>query len=186
MNILSSIDFKNIEASLDVILPVILNNYCIIVNSVEYSFAEIEFYFRDENIHNDKSVFKRTTKSGDLFFHRYGVDISFQSNQTVYGGNLIRSLFKGDLPINGPVKCKLELLNNILKTDDSFNLNILFKEISDRNRKIFKCRREVGKSTSCDFYEKEYRYLADYERFDPKYKKNKFDKKIQLTELGFK
>ena len=63
-----------------------------------YRLLEIEFYFKNKN-HNDNVTIKRQEKEGVWWLHDYGVDLSFNSDDTnkndddnYYGGILIRSM----------------------------------------------------------------------------------------------
>jgi len=63
-----------------------------------YRLLEIEFYFKNKN-HKDDVTIKRKEKEGMWWLHDYGVDLSFNSDDTnekddanYYGGILIRSM----------------------------------------------------------------------------------------------
>nr|WP_315018280.1 sulfate ABC transporter ATP-binding protein [uncultured Campylobacter sp.] len=95
-----------------------LENYVLEVAGKQFAFAEIETY-----TNADKNTYKRTSSAGDIFFHRYGFDICFESTEKVYGGVLVRSLWplKGAEPIVGPRRCANAILN-IRKPNLSFCL----------------------------------------------------------------
>lgn len=109
----------------------LFNKIDILAGNDRYSFAEIEFYYRNE-IFNDgqyEITYPRTKKAGNLFWHLSGIDICFESNMDKnngkehYGGILIRSIVKekdGSL-ITGPMCCSDELLNSCVgsSTNDS-------------------------------------------------------------------
>lgn len=104
----SSID----DTAVDTLMCSMINDYVLKVNDDTYDFCEIELYYKSPT-HNDCSVLKRKKEAGDIFFHRYGMDICFNSNGTdKYGGILIRSLKKDDDYIFGPLTCAHTILND--------------------------------------------------------------------------
>ena len=105
---------------------------------IKYYLEEIEFYYNNQQIREVDVSFKKDGKditqkknffsctykrerdAEQLFWHYSGVDICFQSDETYYGGILIRSLTKeyidkeGKLVrelIAGPLRCSNELIN---------------------------------------------------------------------------
>lgn len=100
----------------------LFHNYHIVKGDNTYGFLEIEFYFYSPN-HRDLITYPRNgRKPGMWFFHMSGVDITFGSDDKednqplMYGGILIRSIFKtsGDKKyICGPMKCVDELFDYI-------------------------------------------------------------------------
>lgn len=97
----------------------LLQNYVFVVSGKEFVFAEIEAYFTS----SDKNTFKRVSQAGEIFFHNFGFDISFESSLESSGGILVRSLeeLKSAKFITGPRKCMSEILN--LKTQ-SLNFSL--------------------------------------------------------------
>jgi hypothetical protein len=180
MKILKKFDYSQIENSLNKIFPKILTEYQLYINDEKYDFSEIEFYYNDKK-HKDCSVYKRVTKNGILFFHRYGIDISFDSNENHYGGILIRSLFKGNKHIYGPVNCKLEILNNIKNNRLIFEIK---QKKPENSYPILKCKRQLGKTTKSEYKDTLYRYITNFINFNEKYKKEKFqENNIELIDL---
>ena len=100
-------DGKSIEAHFPFWASSLMNNFAIRKGDQIYRFVEIEFYHNltdDEVIDGKlkKITYKRVADSCDFFFHNYGFDICFESDNQRYGGVLIRSV-KGDEGfINGP------------------------------------------------------------------------------------
>lgn len=105
---------------------------------IKYYLEEIEFYYNNQQItevdisfkKDGKDItqkknffsctYKRERDAKQLFWHYSGVDICFQSDETYYGGILIRSLTKEYLGkegklvrelIAGPLRCSNELIN---------------------------------------------------------------------------
>jgi hypothetical protein len=86
---------------------------------------EITFLTKDKKEKKDKKnyfscTYKRERDAKQLFWHYSGVDICFQSDETCYGGILIRSLTKEykdneGKPVKeliaGPLRCSNELIN---------------------------------------------------------------------------
>lgn len=128
----------------DDIAKYIFGNVAVVIGDsnskqINYYLEEIEFYYNNGKILEEEFAF--TTKKGEekkgkknyfsctykrerdakqLFWHYSGVDICFQSDETCYGGILIRSLTKeyedndGNLRtelIAGPLRCSNELIN---------------------------------------------------------------------------
>ena len=105
--------FKNIAE--------ILMNKCVISKrGVDYEIIEIEFYLYTSN-HQDVITYPRVIDHGQWFFHISGVDLSFKSNESQFGGILIRGLRKMDdnSQIFGPQKCVEALWDK----SDAFELN---------------------------------------------------------------
>lgn len=106
----------------NVIAKKLFRNYHIVKGDNTYEFLEIEFYFYSPN-HRDLITYPRNgNKPGMWFFHMSGVDITFGSDTKegdrplMYGGILIRSIFKtsGDKEyFRGPMKCVDELFDYI-------------------------------------------------------------------------
>lgn len=96
----------------------LLENYVLEVAGEKFAFAEIEIYTSA-----DKNSYKRESSAGDIFFHRYGFDICFNSSEEAYGGVLVRSLLRlsDHEIINGPRRCANTILN-IHKPNLSFCL----------------------------------------------------------------
>lgn len=100
----------NAESSVDIIKQtfsdianILLFNSYIKTAHGSYRLLEIEFYFRNKN-HKDDVTIKRKEKEGMWWLHDYGVDLSFNSDDTnkkdvdanYYGGMLIRSMMSLD------------------------------------------------------------------------------------------
>ena len=123
----------------DRIAKYILGHVAIVIGDsnskqIKYYLEEIEFYYNNGKIPEEEITFtkdkkekkekknyfsctyKRERDAKQLFWHYSGVDICFQSDETCYGGILIRSLTKEydnevkEL-IAGPLRCSNELIN---------------------------------------------------------------------------
>lgn len=150
--------FKNFDiGKIDNFMKDLVNNYCLYVNNIDYFFEEIELYFYSE-IHKDCSVLKRIKQASEIFFHTYGFDICFESNETIYGGILIRSLRNNNSFINGPKNCLLEILN----THNGNGLNIKLKQLDNcRESLILKSKRIKGTCIKESKDDEQYRYITD-------------------------
>lgn len=99
----------------------IITKYHIKCGDNWFRFAEIEFYYYDKDKLNEewcqKTYPRKGKEAGDLFFHYSGVDIcfdsSFDKDNAVFGGILIRSLYdeNSKMYITGPLLCANEILN---------------------------------------------------------------------------
>lgn len=84
-------------------------NYIIATDKAEYDIIDIEFYLCTPE-HRDVITYPREMDEGRWFFHTSGVDITFRSTKSVFGGILIRGLRKSKGKyIGGPQKCVDEL-----------------------------------------------------------------------------
>ena len=143
---------------LNTFMNTLINGYCLKVNEKEYFFEEVELYFNSIE-HRDCSVIKRIQKAGEILFHSYGFDISFDSNEVMYGGVLIRSLLEDgiDKPINGPKNC----LEKILNAHINNTLKIELKQCDEnRNLKLLKSKRIKGICKKDSKDEEFYRYTT--------------------------
>ena len=104
------------------IADILFCNYYIDCNGKKYYFAELEFYYWDMNLLDEKwnrVTYPRISEAGKLFYHLSGVDICFESyynnkqlnEDARFGGVLIRAIRCNDCIIAGPWNCMLELLN---------------------------------------------------------------------------
>ena len=107
----------------------LLNNYCILCGEKKYHFAEVEFYYFDQNRFNGKwneITYERNGHACELFYHLSGVDICFDGylkknkgkdkEKTGYGGGiLIRSIWIKEnnerIITIGPLTCVNKMLN---------------------------------------------------------------------------
>ena len=94
-------------------------HYFIKCNDKEYYFAEIEFYYWEENWNKvdcnaDVTYPRDGYDDKDLFYHLSGIDICFKSSyaDAKFGGILIRAIRdKEDQVTAGPLNCMLKILN---------------------------------------------------------------------------
>jgi len=140
----SFIEINDFQKYFDDIAKYIFGNVAIVIGNsnsqqIKYYLEEIEFYYNNGKIPEEEITFitkdkkekkdkknyfsctyKRERDAKQLFWHYSGVDICFQSDETCYGGILIRSLTKeykdneGNLVkelIAGPLRCSNELIN---------------------------------------------------------------------------
>ncbi len=76
------------------IADLLLNKVCIKKGEDKYAILEIEFY---HSTFGDKITFQRNAIAGEWFFHNYGMDLCFKSDDKTYGGILIRSISNIDV-----------------------------------------------------------------------------------------
>lgn len=85
----------------------LLNHVLIAKGENLYEIIEIEFYLFSPK-HPDVITYPRHIDGGQWFFHQSGVDLSFKSDDTIFGGILIRGIREhkdGTVPVIGPLKC---------------------------------------------------------------------------------
>ena len=143
----------------------LFNEYEILAGKESYDFLEIEFYFTNE-AHEDTDSYARKSAAGKWFFHEYGVDINFESDEFHYGGIYVRSLFNEKRLINGPSKVCDLLFNDIDIDGETGTLPVV------RKKAVFNSiiPRAIQRT---DIYDtRKYRYynsLVPFERWDPVY-----------------
>lgn len=78
------------------IAKALLNRFCIVKGNETYRFAEIEFYHNKYDPKNStrKTYDRGVLSEGKWFFHSSGVDLTFASDETKYGGILVRTIIK--------------------------------------------------------------------------------------------
>ncbi|MBD5250797.1 MAG: hypothetical protein HDS56_06440 [Barnesiella sp.] len=97
----------------------LLNHVFIAKDDKFYEIIDIEFYLFS-HAHPDVITYPRQIDGGQWYFHQSGVDLSFASDDTVFGGILIRGICEhkdGATPIIGPLKCVDKLWDQF----DAFN-----------------------------------------------------------------
>ena len=163
-----------IKEVFDKVAKEIFTNYHINKNGEEYYFLEIEFYFCNKK-HPDIITYPRDMDACRWFFHKSGIDLTFQSSYSrfegkdgmvdvnhnfAFGGILIRKILKKNTgqSIDGPNKCEWELFDNF----DAFGTIKNEYPILERNKKTL----DVTYSTS--------RRTFSYSKNDEKMKK-KYD-----------
>ena len=141
----------------------LLNHYCIQCGKEKYYFAEVEFYYFDQNRFNKKwneVTYERDGyNSGDLFYHLSGMDICFNSHlfkingrKSGYGGGiLIRSIIdtKDEITV-GPLTC----VNKMLNACKDGNMPKLVFISETRHRIIKETYRYLGKKDFQSIIEK--------------------------------
>lgn len=143
------------ETAVNILMCSLINDYVLKVNDDLYNFCEIELYYKTSK-HNDCRVLSRENKqAGDIFFHRFGFDICFASNNDEYGGILVRSLKKDDEYILGPLTCSHTLLN---RYQPNIQISIEKKEYEDHS--ICKTVRIKSPCKKNNYNESLYRYIT--------------------------
>lgn len=85
----------------------LMNHVLVAKGEKLYEIIEIEFYLFTPN-HPDVITYPRHIDGGQWFFHQSGVDLSFKSDDIIFGGILIRGIREhkdGATPVIGPLKC---------------------------------------------------------------------------------
>ena len=135
---------NELQKYFDDIAKYIFGNVAVVIGDsnskqINYYLEEIEFYYNNGKISEEEftnktkkgeekkgkknyfsCTYKRERDAKQLFWHYSGVDICFQSDETCYGGILIRSFTKEYIDnegkpktelIAGPLRCSNELIN---------------------------------------------------------------------------
>ncbi len=136
----------DINGKVEEIAKELFCNYYIDCNGKKFYFAEIEFYYwQNEDLNKgfnqewNRVTYPRESEAGDFLFHLSGVDICFNSyyinkenpeKPAKFGGILIRAIRdEADKVTAGPWNCMLKILNEckgekmpqILKSDEPCN-----------------------------------------------------------------
>ena len=116
-------DLKGFQDKCEKIAEELFCHHCINCNGKEYYFTEIEFYYWNNSIWNNKwnrVTYPRICNAKDLLFHLSGVDVCFKSyykednleDEAQFGGVLIRAIRdEKDNVTAGPWNCMLKILN---------------------------------------------------------------------------
>ena len=94
---------EDVQSRFKLLAEKLLNEYEIVKGQEVYDFLEIEFYYYSNN-HKDETPYARKTPAGTWFFHEYGFDITFESDEYHYGGILVRSIYNQHNIINGSLR----------------------------------------------------------------------------------
>ena len=92
---------EDLEGAFADIADALLNDFAISKGDKLYHFVELEFYhsFIDGTI-----VYPRKADALQYFFHKSGMDLTFLSDENMFGGILVRAIRCGNEFINGPYK----------------------------------------------------------------------------------
>ncbi len=179
MNDFPEINENDIKVSFDKISEVIFNKIYLKISNEYFRIVEIEYYFYS-SIHPDTKTLPRQTTKCDLWEHKYGFDICFDSDNNSYGGILIRSIkdIKNNNFFNNPKKVYYHLLNICKNYNLKFNdIEICFHNIDykyNENEPI-KTNRIIKKTKDYDFFDKPYRHIIELT------KENKIKKKENVA-----
>ena len=181
-------DESSIQKSFDELAKKIINEYAIRVDKELCCFTEIEFYYFKKNVHEDNATHKHDFNSNRWRHHNYGLDITFQSNETSDGGILIRGLKFSDGFINGPIKILkkiFRIMGDINQMDHKFGVERLAERlIGSRKKAIIKTFRQgISEKTHNRYKDSYYRYLTDLPDLDIEESlKNKINQNHSLLE----
>src|SRR5687767_8055609 len=135
------IDNKEIEKSFDRIASELLKRKALIVNNKVFRFTEIEFYYFNEEYHEDKYTHEHERESGEWRFHNQGIDITFKGSEKCDGGILIRGILIDSEYINGPIKSIRKIFEAFGKVTES--TSIILKDAEIRDETIIKTFRHL-------------------------------------------
>jgi len=167
MNTLNlNIDFNNIEESFKRIANELMNDWILKIEKSSYRIAEIEFYLKNEDKHNDPYVHghKLQKEKGRWYIHASGMDLTFGDKDS-FGGILIRAIYNIENEKEyyyGPINCFTEIfksLNSIYQKSYSFGLIKDENKIIKYEEPIAARRVNLNKSINIDWHNKLYRYL---------------------------
>ncbi|MBD5326262.1 MAG: hypothetical protein HDS04_06240 [Bacteroides sp.] len=118
-------------------------NYIIVTGKAEYDIIDIEFYLYTPE-HQDVITYPREMDEGRWFFHASGVDITFRSTKSVFGGILIRGLRKNKNEyIGGPQKCVNELWHDFDAFSTSGYPILIYRPCQFDSNKLWRGKRWI-------------------------------------------
>ncbi|MBN1184308.1 MAG: hypothetical protein JXB49_18605 [Bacteroidales bacterium] len=157
---------NSLEKHFNTVAYLIMNHSILEIDKNSYRLTEIEFYFYNEDFHEDPYIHKHRLQlmTGQWYFHGSGLDITFGDGKN-YGGILIRGIksLTGDENsfISGPLNVVQEIFSsfgNIGIKDHLFRIietnDIPSEDIVKSTRVGLKEKEPTG------FKEKYYRYLT--------------------------
>jgi len=168
MEIDFSINVDRIEFDFQRIANDLLNNWVLKVENALYRIAEIEFYYKKGEFHNDTYIHGHDLQKqkGKWYFHGSGIDLTFGDGEA-FGGILIRAICKVNDKEKkycyGPLNCILEIFSNlssIYKPEMYFCLIPATEGQIEIEKPI--CAPRVGLNPGKDtvMYNKYYRFLV--------------------------
>lgn len=92
---------EDLEGAFADIVDALLNDFAISKGDKLYHFVELEFY---HNLIDGTIVYPRKADALQYFFHKSGMDLTFLSDENMFGGILVRAIRCGNEFINGPYK----------------------------------------------------------------------------------
>lgn len=179
----------------------IFSNYCLRVDGKKpkrFLFGELELFFHSDKMENEVT-FKRDSESGEIFFHKWGFDICFKSDENTYGGVLVRSLIdidkyktkSGLKPLIGYYKAKdnetpnlicgpLSCLRNIMRYSHyqeektCFSLKVEKLSTKEEIKDLRQGKRKIGEKRGKNEKNRLWAYIRKdvYEELYPDQKKN--------------
>lgn len=108
----------------------LMNNFAISRQGHLFRIVELEFYHNaTDDANNKKKTYERKTAAGDWYFHSSGVDISFESTDSLYGGILIRAIHdeKAQQFIKGPQNVVNRLFDRFTALDTPEDFPVLIE-----------------------------------------------------------
>lgn len=152
---------SEIQKKFDLIAEEVFNNYHIIRDNIEYELAEIEIYYKNNNIDD---IFRHDTsehlKYNHIYNHYSGFDICLgNESNNIYCGVLVRGIRNDKETIYGPRKVRYkgrekELRDIIIKKLSTSNTEFKINS-KDIKNKIFKLPRvNLSNSTSFEYFNK--------------------------------
>ncbi len=180
-NLNNLVSTDNYMDSFKKIADLLLNQYNLLIGNVEFEITEIEFYYNDNDKHNDQNIHGEDEQkiSNSWYIHRRGrggIDITFGDSKH-YGGILIRGIkeVNSDKYIDGPLNVLKEIqkilnksrskLRNELK--DIENSVVKLKQKSSRSDKFIYQGPRVGLVEADSLVAFPYRFIVD---INPKHK----------------
>jgi len=137
----------------------LMNEYYLQIGDEKIELCEIEFYYNDEDKHHDKKTLNNLLQkeTGNLFFHEYGMDITF-GEKNYYGGILIRGIKYKCNYVGGPSNVVEYLKVNI---SDLYNKKINLVEKEKSNYLILVSIRKMGEKEKIDYLNYLYRFIRE-------------------------
>jgi hypothetical protein len=179
---------ENHEKWFDEIAKQLMNHYSLCVGNNHYRIVECEIYYNNNKDHIDPFIHRheKQLQNGTIYFHGFGVDLTFGDSEKIHGGILIRSVRNVEgknAYTNGPYRFVEELfcaLGEIINEEKM----VCIKEFNYPTvEHPIKCERYNLKRNTKDknnYRGKPYRYIIEIN------KENKFENRSKIITQLYK
>ena len=154
---------NDVENSFDRIAKELLLSYAIVVNDIQLSITEIEFYYFRNDCHEYNYTHPHDRDAGEWRFHKQGLDLTLKGNTEQDGGILFRGVKHNEEYVNGPILTVQKIMQCL---GSAFNPSTIYLNSKiPVKAEIWKTFRELSRNkiseNTKDYLEKPYRYLVD-------------------------
>lgn len=150
---------ETVKESFDKIARHIFNEIRLRINNELFEIVDIEFYYFSRE-HKDSYALKQEIKKGELYSHKYGIDISLTSDRSMFGGILIKGVINIGKGFLNKSKFKNTIINNLkIGTNEIEWLNGKYYEFDFINTVRENLGKPLENKDKLEFKEAKYRYI---------------------------